>query len=271
MTLAIAHRGARSIAPENTLAAARKAHELGADRWETDITVTSDGVLILFHDETLERTTDAAEIFGSSAGLHPSRFTLKELNRLSPGKRFLETDPFKTVKDGTISRVDLEAFKAERIPTLTQALELTRDLDWSVNVELKELPPLMNGFPMVREVIDAIMKSGIPLERVVISSFYHPWLNEIRSIKPSLELQALIGAWSDQFLDQEASGFHTINPDVSRMDNQQILRAKASGIRLNLYTVNRAPDMERLIRLNVDGIITDYPQVLVPMLRPPAR
>ena len=58
MTRIIAHRGARSLAPENTLAAARKALEVGADLWETDVSVTNDGELILFHDESLIRTTN---------------------------------------------------------------------------------------------------------------------------------------------------------------------------------------------------------------------
>lgn len=60
----IAHRGARSLAPENTLAAARLAHKLGAHRWETDAVLTRDGQLVLFHDESLARCTNAAQVFG---------------------------------------------------------------------------------------------------------------------------------------------------------------------------------------------------------------
>ena len=60
----IAHRGARSLAPENTLVAARLAHKLGAHRWETDAALTRDGKLVLFHDETLTRSTNAVQVFG---------------------------------------------------------------------------------------------------------------------------------------------------------------------------------------------------------------
>ena len=63
MTTIIAHRGARSVAPENTMAAARKAFDFGADLWETDVGVTKDERLILFHDNSLERTTDVNEKF----------------------------------------------------------------------------------------------------------------------------------------------------------------------------------------------------------------
>ena len=60
----IAHRGARSLAPENTLVAARLAHKLGAHRWETDAALTRDGKLVLFHDGTLTRSTNAVQVFG---------------------------------------------------------------------------------------------------------------------------------------------------------------------------------------------------------------
>ena len=61
--LNIAHRGARSLAPENTLAAAQKALELGADMWELDVAMTADGELIVIHDSTLERTSNARDVF----------------------------------------------------------------------------------------------------------------------------------------------------------------------------------------------------------------
>jgi len=128
----IAHRGARSIAPENTLAAARRAWELGADRWETDVTLTRDRQLVLFHDLSLSRCTDASDRFGypasgkqnDSGGLSPMEedrlihYTLAELATLDLGSVFLSADPFSTIARGEISKQALSSFKGEGIPTL---------------------------------------------------------------------------------------------------------------------------------------------------------
>ena len=81
------HRGARSIAPENTLLAMVKARECGAHCWETDVRMSRDGELIVFHDDTLERTTDIATYaaFQDRVDLHVDRFTLGELRQLDAG------------------------------------------------------------------------------------------------------------------------------------------------------------------------------------------
>lgn len=69
MAIIIAHRGARSLAPENTLAAARRAHDVGADMWETDVAVTADDHLVLMHDDAMTRTTDVAARFPDRCSL----------------------------------------------------------------------------------------------------------------------------------------------------------------------------------------------------------
>ena len=92
MVTIIAHRGARSLAPENTLVAARKAHQLGADLWETDTAITADGQIVLMHDDAMMRTTDVAEKFPEiRAGLRPvgGRDRLPRV-----GQRIDDTDEF---------------------------------------------------------------------------------------------------------------------------------------------------------------------------------
>ena len=100
MVLNIAHAGARSLAPENTLAAARKALEVGADLWETDVAVTSDGELILFHDDSLARTTNAPVRFPDRSPWTFTTFTLAEIRSLDAGSWFVETDPFGQIAAG---------------------------------------------------------------------------------------------------------------------------------------------------------------------------
>src|SRR6056297_3325387 len=99
----IAHRGAGSIAPENTLIAARKAHALGADYWEFDVQLTGDHRLILMHDDTLERTTNVEEVFPNRTSYRVGNFTLEEIRTLDAGSWFVNDDPFGEVEKGNVS------------------------------------------------------------------------------------------------------------------------------------------------------------------------
>jgi len=92
MVQIIAHRGARSVAPENTLKAAKLAFEIGADLWETDVNVTRDGHLVLFHDETLVRCTNAVSRFPQESSYRVKDFDLKDIQLLDAGSYFVETD-----------------------------------------------------------------------------------------------------------------------------------------------------------------------------------
>ncbi len=85
----IAHRGARSLAPENTLAAARKALDAGADMWELDVCLSRDGELVVIHDSTLKRTSNVQEVFPLRRPYHVHDFTLEELHRLDFGSWYV--------------------------------------------------------------------------------------------------------------------------------------------------------------------------------------
>ncbi|HEX32441.1 MAG TPA: glycerophosphodiester phosphodiesterase, partial [Candidatus Acetothermia bacterium] len=106
----IAHAGARSLAPENTIAAARKAQLVGADMWELDVAVTSDGELILFHDDSLARTTNAVEAFPTRAPWTFTTFSLEEIRTLDAGSWFAKTDPFGEIAAGKVSKAELESY-----------------------------------------------------------------------------------------------------------------------------------------------------------------
>lgn len=101
--LNIAHRGARSLAPENTMLAARKAFEIGASGWELDVAMTSDHELVVIHDDTLERTSDAAQVFPDRDPWSVVDFSMAELRRLDFGAWFVRTDPFGQIAAGMIS------------------------------------------------------------------------------------------------------------------------------------------------------------------------
>lgn len=262
MVLNIAHRGARSIAPENTLLAARKGLEAGADLWETDLAVTRDEALILMHDRLLLRTTDVQQRYPDRAGDPLSTFSLAEIRSLDAGSWFLERDPHGQIAAGALSADDREACRGEEVPTLEEALVWTRDADWAMNLELKRLPAALDRFPLVQRVLAMIDRVGMPPERMRISSFRHRWLEEVHTLRPDLEIQALIGDHADSPLDWGALKFKTYNVRHTLLTDEDIRRHKQMGLALNLFTVNDEEDMRRYAALGVDGLITDFPQRL---------
>ena len=158
-----AHSGASFLAPENTLAAFRKARETGADGLETDIRMTADGYLVLCHDETINRT--------SSGSGRISEMTLAELKQYDFGSWF-----------------DAE-YAGERILTLEEALDAVRKLDFSVfNVELK--PTIADADQIVRLTADAIRSSGIE-DRIMVSSFDAALLKSMKQYAPEIQVALL--------------------------------------------------------------------------------
>ncbi|HEY52295.1 MAG TPA: glycerophosphodiester phosphodiesterase, partial [Caldilineae bacterium] len=192
-TTVIAHRGARSLAPENTLAAARKGHDVGADLWETDVAVTADGELILFHDDSLARTTNVETFYPDRAPWTFSTFTLEEIRRLDAGSWFGRDDPFGQIAAGIVPPADLASYRGELVPTLREALQLTKDLNWRVNLELKRQPAPQDAFPLVEASLALIDEVDIAPEQVILSSFNHEWLHQAQRQRPDIEVQALVG------------------------------------------------------------------------------
>jgi glycerophosphoryl diester phosphodiesterase len=148
MTIIIAHRGASSIAPENTIAAARKAWEIGADLWETDVAVTKDEHLILHHDDSLERTTNVKQVFPDKSSFIFTRYTLEQIKKLDTGFQYIETDPFGEIKKGSLSQEYLTSLRGEKVPTLEEALLFTKGKNWKINIELKKLPDNFMDFQL---------------------------------------------------------------------------------------------------------------------------
>ncbi len=260
--LNIAHRGARSLAPENTLAAARKALEIGADLWETDVLVTADGHLVLMHDDSLARTTDVEMAFPGRAPWTVTTFTLAEIRQLDPGTHFIETDPFEQIAAGAVTPGEQLGLICQRVPTVQQALTFTQQADWRINLELKPIPAPLESFPIVERTLAAIDESGIGPSRVAISSFNHQWLRELRQLRPEITVQALVG---DLAIGPEPE-FDTYNAWAQMVDEAQIATALAQGVRVNLYTVNQETEMRRFIAAGVSGLFTDFPQRLKKVL-----
>jgi len=266
--LVIAHRGARSLAPENTLAAALKALELGADMWELDVAMTADGEMVVIHDDTLDRTCNVKQIFPGRVPWRVWDFTLAEIQTLDCGSWFNETDPFGQIQAGNVSEEDTQSYAGEPVPTLRQALEFTRDNNWRVNVELKEQPTETLGQALVNEAVNLIQELGMDEgDQVVVSSFNHEYLKTVRALNPQLPIQALTSkeiSNLSEYLTQ--LGTNACNPKVGVWSPQELSELGRSGIQFNIWTVNDEVVMRQLVEANVHGIFTDFPQTLALVL-----
>lgn len=269
----IAHRGARSLAPENTLAAARVAHKIGAHRWKTHVSLTREGLLVLFHDTTLTRCTNGPDLFGydpdSPLGdkdplARLDQYLLMEVQALDAGSHFVQTDPFGTIAAGYVDKDSLSAFKGEPIPSLEQGLGLTRELGWKINVELKDHGQEPEPYYTASRTLAAIGQVGLGRDQVTISSFDHDWLRFVRD-RSDIEIQALVGDHDDvplNFADPVFTGpeFMALNINAKLISPRDIKALKSNGKQVNLFTVNEPHDYMRFVTAGVDGIFTDFPQ-----------
>ena len=151
--LIIAHRGARSLAPENTLAAARKALQAGADMWEMDVAVTSDGELIVVHDDTLERTCNVADLFPDRRPWNVWDFTLAEIQTLDCGSWFAARDPFGQIKAGNVSTEEAARYSPKKIDVivLEETPFVTKDIRELLEEVGHEFPALTKVFSIYKE------------------------------------------------------------------------------------------------------------------------
>lgn len=228
--------------------------------------MTADGELVVIHDETLERTSDAATAFPDRGPWRVSEFTLQEIRTLDFGSWYNESDPFGQIAAGAVSEADRQTFVGSDAPTLREALLWTRDADWQVNVELKSLHGGAGEDDFVERVVGMIAELGM-IDEVIISSFDHPYLTRVRQADPRIRIAALSGEHLDDAAGYVRSlGAEVYNPGIEVTDEAEIAAVRAAGIEVNVYTVNEEADMRRLARAGASGIITDFPQRLGPIL-----
>lgn len=226
-----AHRGASGYAPENTMAAFKKAVELGSRGIECDVQMTRDGRLVICHDETLERTTDGKGLIKD--------YSYAELKKLDAGSWFGSR------------------FRNERIPQLYELLELVRDNNLLLNIEIKSGIVL---YPGIEEKVIAQVEAFGLMEKVIISSFNHYSVRKCRDITSSVKtgilyMEGLYKPWNYMRTlgCQCAHPFYmALVPEISR-------ELKARGYEINVFTVDDPGEAVRLAKAGVDGIITNYP------------
>lgn len=239
--LRIAHRGASARAPENTLAAFKEAIRLGADLIECDVHLSADGVPVIIHDDTVDRTTNGR---GAVSALACAR-----LRRLDAGAWFSSR------------------FRGERIPTLEEALECARGR-CGLNLEIKgpsrrrRAGPSASaaGLPEVAlAVARALRRTGFR-EQVIVSSFSPQALRAARAHMPHVRLGHLASrSLRGLRAAHRAVGLYTVHPHVRLAASRRVRLAHRLGLLVLFWTVNDLPLMRRLLALGCDGLMTDDP------------
>src|SRR5262245_47531917 len=283
------HRGARGLAPENTIAAFTTALGIGVTTLELDLAMTRDGVLVVHHDEWLnpDITRDGDGMFLSGRGPAIYSLTLEELRRYDVGR----------LKPGTTYAArfaNQRPVDGAQIPTLAELFDLVRRAGGDhlrFNIETKITPTSGADVPspeiFAEAVARAIRAAGLTA-RASVQSFDLRTLAVLRRLAPEVERVCLTSEQPDEDtiergkpgaspwtagLDVDdyggstprlvaAAGCSVWSPYFGEVTPQSIAEARTLRLKVIPWTVNERADMERLIALGVDGLITDYPDRL---------
>ncbi len=266
LPIIVAHRGARSVAPENTLLSALRAYDFQADQWELDVQESKDGELVVIHDPNLMLTSNAEKVFPMRFFWKVKNFTLEEIKRLDAGSWYLKKDPFGEIKNGNVSAAEQERMVNEPFPTLREALQFTKDKEWSVNVEIKDISGTPGDAEIVQKTVALIEEMGMQ-DHVLISSFNLDYLVQVKQFNPDLKTAALVKKMDDPLKVLQETGADAINPSYDSIEDLSIIKTlRDAGYDVYVWTVNDEDTMMTLINAGVSGIITDYPQRMFTVL-----
>ena len=270
----IAHRGASGYAPEHTRAAYQLALDQRADYVEQDLAVTRDGVLICLHDDTLERTSNIAEVF-------PDRFTTATGRGASVKRWFANDFTLDEIRRLDTGRWFNAKFAGERIVTWQEAIELVRGKA-GLYPELKS-PPLYTsrGVDMVKLFVESVKKNGLDRPEslkttpMIIQSFDEPTVRRAAQELPGVPRILLMESFGSGMTDARLRDIKTfatgIGPAKALLEAQPdvVKRAQASGLTVTAYTFRssnsgRFPTVRDemshyLYTLGIDAVFTDNP------------
>ncbi len=241
--LIIAHRGSSAVCPENTLAAFHRAIEDGADAIEFDVRLTKDGEVVVIHDSHLRRTTNGTG--------KVEEHSLADLKRLSAG--------------GWFSR----PFEAERIPTLHEVLRFINGRV-GLNIEIKSNRKERAHSPIVERSLQIIHNHHAE-KYVLISSFHHHYIKQVKNLRPEIATGALI--YPLQHIGRTAiSIVKKLNAEYlffggASLRKTTVTKAHADNILVGEYTVNTRRRLRRAYRYNVDAVFTDDPSVIIKLMK----
>lgn len=250
--LVFAHRGGGGLYPENTLGAFEYSAKMGADVLELDVHATSDGALVVMHDGSVDRTTNGKG--------RVSEMTLAEVKKLDAGYLFTNdngaTYPFRG--------------QGITIPTLREIFDALPAMTFNIEPKQSE--------PSITAPLCEMIRAHKMTEKVIVGSFRQQAIDEFRQVCPEIATSAT-PAEVTEFLTLSKTGLsESYNPPMQALQVPEKLNrlsvvtedfvrnAHRKNLKVHVWTINETADMERLINLGVDGIMTDYPDRLLKLL-----
>lgn len=234
------HRGAKGNFPENTLLSFKQAILQGVDGIELDVHLTKDGEVVVIHDESIDRTTDGN-------GFIKDR-TLEEIKKYSAGSKFTAFPHFK------------ENWIKESVPTLKEVLELLAPYKVELNIEFKTYIFPYDG---IEEKTLALVKEYGCDRKVIYSSFHLPTLLRMKQLDSSSSIAWLLHdaiSHPGEYIESlHLESIHLYKDLV--FEHQDGLKDLQQKIRV--WTVNNQEELKKLLELQVEAIITDYPEAAI--------
>lgn len=242
----ISHRGANKVAPQNTLKAFEKSIEIGCDGFETDIHLTKDGVPVVCHNFTIDETSN--------------------------GKGNIKNMTFEELRGFDFGSYRGEEFAGTKIPSLDEFLEVSLKMGDKMKVldiELKSEVPGKTGIEVVEKMLKAVDEHGL-MDKLLVSSFDPALLVACKKVdsrcrtgilySPERKLAYKITLDPVKFCRE--IGCDALHPHFIYVTKRYVERAHNAGIEINPWTVDSERVAKRLIRLGVDGLITDDPGLM---------
>ncbi|HCA34205.1 MAG TPA: hypothetical protein DEP00_03805 [Lachnospiraceae bacterium] len=249
------HRGASGIMPENTMMAYQKALEFGADGFELDVQRTGDGGLVIFHDDVMARTarwTVDDLVFGGIKG--------------EPVRGHIYDYPTKVLREeievGSWKSPD---FAGAQIPLMEEVFQWMTTNQIAINVEVKVPIDSYRSFLTI-DTVRLAQQYGLT-GRLIVSSFYHPALLDVKRTDPSIDCGVLS---SDDLVEPGRYvglvGAQAYHPHFLNINKDDVDECHALGKAVNVWTPNSEEDLKRCIRMGVDTVITNYPDRALALL-----
>ncbi len=232
-SLIAAHRGASAIAPENTLLAMKKS--IGhCDFIEIDVQLSSDGVAVIVHDSTLDRTTNVKELnaYKSRSPYNVCDFTSDELSILDFGE-------------------------GEKLLTLRRALEFIKENSLYLNIEIKDVKNSFSDEKIVSTVLEDIKNVGVE-NQVLISSFRAEYLTMIKNISSVIPIALLLDSVPNNLLEY----LHSLSAEACHISKKALSKElvdnlKREGFFISVYVVNDKREQKKLFDMGVNAVFSD--------------
>ncbi|MDD6919794.1 MAG: glycerophosphodiester phosphodiesterase [Eubacteriales bacterium] len=226
-----AHRGASGYAPENTLPAFQMAADMGADGVELDVQLTKDGVLVVCHDETIDRT--------------------------STGKGWIKDLTFEELRKLDFFNGN-EKYKGVQIPTMEEVFNLLKDSGLTINIEMKNGVVFYEN--LEEKLVELVHKCGWE-DRVIYSSFNHYSVKKLKEIEPTAKVGFLYADGTMNMPEYAKDyGVDALHPALYNIQFPGLMeKCREYGLEVNVWTVNELPYIQMCCMLDVDAIIGNYP------------